>query len=107
MDVIWILVIGAIAGIFHQIVDRAKENTTLSIVRGLVVGIGGALVTWYGLKGAIETDVSMMVSVFIGGYFGDSILLNAIDRLLKDKGIPAKEREKIEETVKEAIEDDL
>ena len=80
MDVITIIAIGLVAGIFHQLVDRAKENDRNAFIRSAVVGAVSAWLAYlmYGGNGADENTIYL--SVFVAGYVGDSFVLNVLER---------------------------
>ncbi len=77
-EIAYILVIGAVAGIIHQLMDRAKENDTKAYIRGAIIGaVSGWLIT---LVYSIQDQNILYLSVFVAGYTGDSIILNIVER---------------------------
>lgn len=77
-EIAYILLIGAVAGIIHQLMDRSKENDVKAYVRGAVIGaVAGWLIT---LVYVVQDANMLYISVFVAGYTGDSIILNIVER---------------------------
>lgn len=78
-SVISIVLIGLIAGIFHQFMDRAKENDIQAWIRAAVVG---AIAAW--LTSLVYVPTADMNAYYFGifmvGYSGDSVVLNLLER---------------------------
>lgn len=74
---LYVVIIGAVAGLIHQLVDRAKENDRQAVVRGMIVGAVAGCLSY--LMYPLNTDVIYLV-VFTSGYFGDSVILNIVER---------------------------
>lgn len=73
------IVIGALAGVVHQFMDRVKENDIKAFIRGAVIGAAAGLLTVVSLPSGVP-DSTMYLSVFTAGYFGDSVILNIVER---------------------------
>ena len=76
----WMIVailLGMIGGGFHQAMDRGKENTVYAWIRSVL--IGGIAGFFAGL--AIPSGGNeVYYASFAAGYFGDSFVLNIIER---------------------------
>ena len=72
------LIMGAVGGFIHQLHDSEQVNNGKSIVRSVVIGAIAAMLT-IAIYPIVDTNV-LVVSSFITGWFGDSIILNIVRR---------------------------
>lgn len=72
------LVMGAIGGIVHQLHDSEQLNDKKSVLRSIVMGAISAILT-VAIYPVADTN-TLVVSSFIIGWFGDSVILNIIRR---------------------------
>lgn len=96
-DVIaYVIIIGAVAGFIHQLIDRAKANDWKAILRGIILGaVAGWLVT---LVYPSVLDITYLYYLaFMFGYFGDSVILNIVERFNKDEEKEQEPDEPVEE----------
>ena len=74
----YVVLIGLIGGLVHQAMDRSADNCSgYNWMRAIIVGIAAALlVYWIG--------ISNYIAIFVAAYFGDSIILNIVNRVAKN-----------------------
>jgi len=72
------LIMGAVGGVVHQLHDSEQKNETKAIIRGAVMGAIAGLLTF--AISPIKEMNTVIVSAFIVGWFGDSVILNIIRR---------------------------
>ena len=77
-EMIYIIAIGVVAGIIHQLIDRAKENEGMAFLRGAIVGGAAA---W--LTSVVNLGLTGYAAAFTAGYFGDSVILNIAEQMGK------------------------
>ena len=107
LDIHMVLLVGLIAGLIHQLVDRGKANEWIALVRGSVIGaIAGYVI--YITTGNISqmSDYAVISLVFGAGYSGDSVLLNIWERYVKHSNLPPKEKKELEEIGEEVFGDE-
>lgn len=76
------LVMGAVGGLIHQLHDSEQLNDMKSVIRSVVMGAIAAIlmVAMY----PITNMNTLVVSAFIVGWFGDSVILNIVRRGAKE-----------------------
>lgn len=75
------LVIGLIGGVVHQLHDSEQENDVSSIGRSALIGLIAGVLTVAVYP--IYNVGTLVVTTFVAGWFGDSIILNIVRRYSK------------------------
>jgi len=76
-------ILGLLGGVIHQLMDRAKENDIKAIIRGAIIGLAAGILTAFSIPSSTPTNL-IYISIFTAGYFGDSVILNIVERTNKE-----------------------
>ena len=71
------LLMGVVGGAFHQAMDRAKVNDAYAWIRSVLIG---GLAGFFAGLAAPAGGSEFYFITFSAGYFGDSFILNIVDR---------------------------
>lgn len=80
---LWVLFLGLIGGIAHQIAEAFIPNMRkTNIIRAVISGIIGTIVVAIilGVFNGAELTIDMMIMLIIAGYAGDSVVINMAKR---------------------------
>ena len=107
LSIYMVLLIGLIAGLIHQLVDRVKANDWIALIRGAVIGAIAGYVIYITTGNILQmSDYAVISLVFGVGYSGDSVLLNLWERFVEHTNLPKKEKKELEELGEEVFGDE-